>query len=135
MPFSQRIFLILGSVMTLLYFVSRIRKSKIKINHSIFWVVFGFALLILALVPDSVFWISSLLGFQSPTNLIYLIVIFLLVVKLFTTTMRLSKLSEQVAALTQALAIYQLDAQNAMEAKNEVAATAESDEEKLVAVP
>ena len=111
MPLSQRIFLILGSVATLLYFISKIRKSKIKINHSIFWVVFGMVLLALALVPDGIFWISNLLGFQSPSNLIYLIVIFLLVVKLFTTTMRLSKLSEQVNTLAQTVAIYQLDMQ------------------------
>lgn len=132
MPFSQRVFLILGSVATLLYFISRIRKSKIKINHSIFWVVFGFVLLFLALVPDSVFWISERLGFQSPTNLIYLMVIFLLVVKLFTTTMRLSKLSEQVMALTQEIAIYQLDVKDAQTEKE--AAAAKQEERELASV-
>lgn len=109
MPFIQRIFLILGSIATLVYFISKIRKSKLKINHSIFWVVFGLVLLLLALIPDGVFWISGVLGFQSPSNLIYLIVIFLLTVKLFTTTMRISKLNEQVTALTQALAIHQME--------------------------
>ena len=113
MPFIQRIFLILGSIATLVYFISKIRKSKLKINHSIFWVVFGLVLLLLALIPDGVFWISGVLGFQSPSNLIYLIVIFLLTVKLFTTTMRISKLSEQVTALTHALAIQQLKAEDA----------------------
>ena len=113
MPFIQRIFLILGSIATLVYFISKIRKSKLKINHSIFWVVFGLVLLLLALIPDGVFWISGVLGFQSPSNLIYLIVIILLTVKLFTTTMRISKLSEQVTALTHALAIQQLKAEDA----------------------
>ena len=113
MPFIQRIFLILGSIATLVYFFSKIRKSKLKINHSIFWVVFGLVLLLLALIPDGVFWISGVLGFQSPSNLIYLIVIFLLTVKLFTTTMRISKLSEQVTPLTHALAIQQLKAEDA----------------------
>ena len=113
MPFIQRIFLILGSIATLVYFISKIRKSKLKFNHSIFWVVFGLVLLLLALIPDGVFWISGVLGFQSPSNLIYLIVIFLLTVKLFTTTMRISKLSEQVTALTHALAIQQLKAEDA----------------------
>ena len=110
MPGSQRLFLIVGSIATLYYFIRKIRKSKIKINHSIFWVVFGLVLLLLALVPDSVFWLSRVLGFQSPSNLVYLIIIFLLVIKLFTTTMRLSKLSEQVTSLTQMIAIRQLEA-------------------------
>lgn len=115
MPFSQRIFLIIGSLATLIYFISNIRKSKLKINHSIFWAVFGIVLLLLALIPDGVFWVANLLGFQSPSNLIYLIVIFLLTVKLFTTTMRLSRLSEQVTALTQTLALEQMKAEKAKE--------------------
>ena len=117
MPFVQRIFLITGALATLVYFIRKIRRSKIKINHSIFWMVFGLILLFLAAIPESLFWISYLLGFQSPVNLLYVLVIFLLVVKLFTTTMRLSKLSEQVEALAQELAIYQLDRQDAEKAK------------------
>lgn len=109
MPLSQRIMLILGSVLTFLYFISGIRKNRLKINHSIFWIVFGLVLLVLACVPKALFWLSGILGFQSPSNLVYLIVIFLLVLKLFTTTVRLSRLSEQVTALTQAMAIAQLD--------------------------
>ncbi len=112
MALSQRIFLIIGSLATLLYFVSNIRKGRLKINHAIFWVFFGVILLLLACVPSGFFWISRLLGFQAPANLVYLVVIFLLTIKLFTTTMRLSKLSEQVTALTQAIAIYQQEAQN-----------------------
>lgn len=117
MPFVQRIFLITGALSTLVYFIRKIRRSKIKINHSIFWMVFGLILLSLAAIPESFFWISYLLGFQSPANLLYVLVIFLMVIKLFTTTMRLSKLSEQVEALAQELAIYQLDRQDAEKAK------------------
>lgn len=109
MPSSQRIMLILGSILTFLYFISGIRKNRMKINHSIFWIVFGLVLLLLACVPNAFFWLSILLGFQSPSNLVYLIVIFLLVLKLFTTTLRLSRLNEQVTALTQAMAITQLE--------------------------
>ena len=119
MPFVQRLFLIAGSLATLVYFIRKIRKSKLKINHSIFWMVFGLALLFFAVIPESLFWVSYLLGFQSAANLVYVVVIFSLVVKLFTTTMRLSKLSEQVESLAQELAIYQLDRQDAEEKKDE----------------
>lgn len=109
MSLSLRIFLIVGSLVTLIYFIRKIQKSKLKINHSIFWMVFGLALLFLACIPSSIFAISNLLGFHSPVNLVYVVVIFLLVIKLFTNTMKLSKLNEQVTALTQAVAMYQLE--------------------------
>ena len=119
MPFIQRLFLIAGSLATLVYFIRKIRRSKLKINHAIFWMVFGLALLFFAVIPESLFLVSYLLGFQSAANLVYVVVIFSLVVKLFTTTMRLSKLSEQVESLAQELAIYQLDRQDAEEKKDE----------------
>ena len=112
MSLSLRIFLIIGSFFTLMYFIRKIRKSKLKINHSIFWMVFGLLLLFLACIPSSIFAISQMLGFQSPVNLVYVFVIFMLMIKLFTNTMKLSKLNEQVTALTQAVAIYQLEAQD-----------------------
>lgn len=111
MPLSQRIILILGALITLQYFIRGIRKNRLKIDHSIFWTVFGLVLLLLACVPNVFFWISRVLGFQSPANMVYLVVVFLLVMKLFTTTVRLSRLSEQVASLTQELAIYRLEAE------------------------
>lgn len=119
MSLSLRLFLIVGSFFTLMYFIRKIRKSKLKINHSIFWMVFGLILLLLACIPGSIFCISAFLGFQSPINLVYVIVIFLLVLKLFTNTIKLSKLNEQVAALTQALALYQLEAEEKKEGKAE----------------
>lgn len=119
MPLSQRILLIAGSFLTLRYFIGGIRKNRLKIDHSIFWVVFGLALLVLACVPRAFFWLSAKLGFQSPSNLVYLIVMFLLVVKLFTTTVRLSKLSEQVTSLTQELALYRLETEKQQKEKSQ----------------
>lgn len=64
--------------------------------------------MVLALMPNIMFWLCDVMGFQSPANMVYLIVIFLLVVKLFTTTLQLSHLNEQVMALTQALALHEM---------------------------
>lgn len=111
MPFSLRIILILGALLTFAYFIRSIRKNRVKINHSIFWIVFGLVLLVLAFMPRVIYWLSAVMGIESPANLVYLAVIFLLVLKLFTTTLRLSRLSEQVTALTQTIAIRELEEQ------------------------
>lgn len=108
MPLSQRILLVLGSALTLVYFVNAIRKNKMKITYSIFWAVFGIILLVMACIPKAVYRVSDMLGFVSSANFVYVVVISLLVFKLFTTTLRLSKLSEQVNALTQELALSKL---------------------------
>lgn len=111
MAIQFRIILILGALFTLLFFLTNIKKSRLKISHSIFWIIFGFVLLILALIPGGVIRAAQILGIQSPANLVYLVVIFMTIIKQFTNTLKMSKMSEQIASLTQELAIYKLDAE------------------------
>lgn len=49
--------------------------------------------------------ISKFLGFKSTVNMVYLIVIFVLIVKLFYNTIQISALENKVDSLAQQIAI------------------------------
>ena len=49
--------------------------------------------------------IAKILGFQSPVNMVYLIVIFVLIVKLFYNTLHISALENKIDSLVQQIAI------------------------------
>ena len=115
MAIQFRLLLIAGSFFTFLFFLNNIKKSRLKISHSIFWIVFGLVLLALALVPEGIIQVSKLLGIQSPANLVYVVIIFMMIIKMFTNTLKMSKMSEQITALTQELAIYKLEAEKNQE--------------------
>ncbi|MBC5581425.1 DUF2304 domain-containing protein [Anaerofilum sp. BX8] len=65
--------------------------------------------------PGLVSWAADLIGVQSPANLLYLGVIFILILKQFTTTIKLSKMDRQITELTQYIALHEAPAKNSLD--------------------
>lgn len=100
-----RILLIVGAVLLMAFMMRKIRQSKLKIEYIVFWFIFSGVLVIIGAFPQTISWISNILGFQAPINLAYLVIIFVLIVKLFFNTLQLSALENKVDSLTQQIAI------------------------------
>lgn len=89
----------------LAFMLKKIRQSKLKIEYIIFWLVFSTLLVFMGIFPQVVSWISRTLGFQAPINLVFLLVIFVLIIKLFYNTLQISALESKVDNLAQQIAI------------------------------
>lgn len=100
-----RVILVVGSLCTAVFMLQRIRAAKVQIRDSIFWLVFSALLLVLSIFPGIASWASRQLGFMAPINFVYLFIIFLLVIKLFSTTVRISQMDARLQQLTQRLAL------------------------------
>ncbi len=105
MPLGLRIFLIAGSVLAAVYVLRKIRKSRMSMETSIFWILFSIVLVVLGIFPDIAAWFAGLMGIQSTVNLVYLVIIFLLLVKVFTQDQRTARLERQMTGLTQSVAL------------------------------
>ena len=103
--FRKRICLILGSFITAGYILRRVRQAKVQIEDTIFWLLFSAALLILAIFPGIAYWAANLLGFMSPINFVYVVIIFLLLAKQFFMSIKLSQLDSKVRILTEQVAL------------------------------
>ncbi|MGN0975126.1 MAG: DUF2304 domain-containing protein [Gemmiger sp.] len=102
---ALRIGLILGSLLTAGYILRRVRHAKVQIEDTIFWLFFSAVLLILAIFPQLAFWASNLLGFMSPINLVYVVIIFLLIVKMFFMSVKMSQMDSKLRILTEQVAL------------------------------
>ncbi len=105
MSIAVRALLIAGSILTALYVLRRVRKSRMRTEDSVFWLVFSLILVLMGLLPNAVSALARLLGVMSAANLVFLIVIFLLIIKLFLMDQRISTLQRQVTDTAQAEAI------------------------------
>ena len=101
-----RILLFLGSVVVFTIISLCIRKRRIQLKDGIFWVAFGFLLILVSVFPVLAVWASSILGIQSPSNCVFLILIFLLGCHQFFLTIRISRLEIKNNQLVQNIAIY-----------------------------
>ena len=100
-----RILLIVVSLLTTYYILKRIRQSKLQIEYAIFWILFSGVLIVFSLFPWLVSLFTRIIGMQLPVNFIFLLFIFVLMVKMFFMTIELSTLENKVKDLTKELAL------------------------------
>lgn len=105
MTTTLRIVLITASALLIFYTLFKIRKAQLDIDDTIFWLILPVLLLVLSIFPRLAFWASDLLGFEAPSNFIFLVVIALLLFKLFLLTVELSTQKRRLSRLVQAHAI------------------------------
>lgn len=97
--------LILMSLLVLVIMVRKIRQSRAKIEDSMFWVFFALLLVVFSIFPQAANWLSDLVGTMSTANFIFLLMIFLLLVKCFSMSMRISQLETKLKELVQRIAL------------------------------
>lgn len=100
-----RVLLIGISIITLLSMMKKIRKSKLQIEYAIFWVCFAGGLIVIAIFPEIIYTLAKLVGVASPVNAVYLIIIFVLLLKMFYQTIEISQLEYKIQELVQKIAL------------------------------
>ena len=107
MSVTLRILLFTGSIITLIYIQRKIKKATFSIDEASYWIVLLLGLVIMSAFPRLVSVLSAVLGFESGSNFVFLLVIFLLLIKVFSISKRLSLAENKIKDLTQAEAIEQ----------------------------
>ena len=114
-----RMVLVAASVGTLGIVLGRIRKSKLNIDDSIFWILLVFMFVVFAVFPSVPDALASLLGIYSTANFLFLFMIFILVMRLFSMSMRVSALEDKIKSLVQEMALRDKELQEDMKAVEE----------------
>jgi hypothetical protein len=107
-----RILLIVGSLATFIYLLTRIRKSQIKIEDSIFWIVMPIVLVIISIFPGIAEWAAKVIGIIAPVNFVFLAIIFILIIKVFSLSIRLSQTENKLQTLIQEFSIKNYERRN-----------------------
>ncbi|MCI8465130.1 MAG: DUF2304 domain-containing protein [Lachnospiraceae bacterium] len=100
-----RVVLILMSLLVGVVMLRKIRHSKAQIEDAMFWMFFSLLLILFSVFPKAATWLSKLVGTMSTANFIFLLIIFLLLVKSFSMSMRISQLETRVKELVQRIAM------------------------------
>lgn len=101
MPLTLRVLLVVGAVVAFMFIANRIHKSKILMGDAIFWVLLALLLILFAVFPRIAFFFSEILGFMSPSNFVFLLVMVLVMAKVFANSSEISMLKHRVNELAQ----------------------------------
>ena len=112
MTLVLRILLLIGALFAMGIVINSVRKSKIRISDSVYWVVSAGILVLFALIPQLAYFFSCLFGFMSPANFVLMLVIVMILIRLFHQSCAISKLTYKVEQLSSELALRDKDARD-----------------------
>ena len=96
-----RLLLLIGAIAVFAFILKKIRKSEIKIADATFWFVFGASIVLLSIFPQIAYFFCDIFDIDSPIHFVYLVIIGVLLVRLFTVNVELAKLRTKVTTLVQ----------------------------------
>ena len=112
MTLVLRILLLIGALFAMGIVINSVRKSKIRISDSVYWVVSAGILVLFALIPQLAYFFSGLFGFMSPANFVLMLAIVLMLIRIFHQSCAISKLTYKVEQLSAELALRDKDARD-----------------------
>ncbi len=105
MSITFRVVLIVASIIVCFYILRKIRKSQLNVDDAFFWIICAGLLVLLSIIPEIASFFAVLLGIQSPSNFVFLVMISIIMYKLFTASVELSVQKRRLNSLIQRLAI------------------------------
>jgi len=106
---TLKILLILITLIYLFVIIKAVKKRKMHINYSIFWIFTGVVLIVSILIPNFIENISNFLGFEKTSNMVFCIAIFILFYLVLNLTNIVSKQYQQIVKLIQEVSILKAD--------------------------
>ena len=109
MPLYLQCVLIIASVLFFIYVTTQIRKAKVKIDFTFFWIIFALFLLVISIFPNLVNLGARLAGISTPVTFVLVLIIFLLMYKVFSLSIHISIMQEKIEKLVQEIALREKD--------------------------
>lgn len=105
MSIMLRIILLIAAAFSASWIIYRIRKAKVRLEDTLFWIGTAIILLVLGLFPQISYWASQVLGIQSPSNFIFFAMICLLFEKLLTMSIIHSQMEDKYVIMAAEMAL------------------------------
>ncbi|MEF9919505.1 DUF2304 domain-containing protein [Anaerorhabdus sp.] len=105
MTLKVQITLIIATILFFILLQKLIKKSKMTADLASIWIIFCIALVIIAIFPFGLYFVSNLFGIISSTNLLFVLLIFILLCLVFYLYLKISSLEAKLTNLIQYIAI------------------------------
>jgi hypothetical protein len=97
------------AVLVLVIIVSLLLRRQLREKYATLWIIIGLVILILAVFPGLLLWLSDLLGVAVPSNLIFALALVLLIGVALHLSWELSLAEDEVRRVAEDVAIARAD--------------------------
>lgn len=97
--------LLVAAAFSALWIIYRIRRAKVRLEDTLFWIGMSVILLILGVFPQVSYWAAGKLGIQTPSNFVFLVMICLLFEKVLTMSILHSQMEDKYVTMAAEMAL------------------------------
>lgn len=97
-----------GSVTTLILLFELLRRKHLREKYAILWVLVAVLTLVVAAVPQTLYWLAEVLGVEVPANLLFFVASMVLLGISVHHSHELGRLEDQTRTLAEELALLRL---------------------------
>jgi hypothetical protein len=115
---------LVGSLITLVALFEMLRRRRLREKYAVLWVLVAVFTLLVALVPQLLFWAADLVGVEVPANLLFFLASMLLMLVSIQHSYELGRLEERSRTLAEEVALLRLDLEAGRDAEPPPAADA-----------
>lgn len=82
-----------------------LKKKRLSLRYTLLWLFSGLIMLVFAVFPKLLEWFASAVGVEIPTNALFAVLLFCMIMLNVSLTAIVSKQTEQIKRLTQSVAL------------------------------
>lgn len=86
-----------------------LRSRRIREKYAAVWILLTIAVILLAVFPQLAFWVSDVVGVQTPVNLVFALAIVVLLAVCVQLSAEVSNLEEETRTLAEEIALLRHD--------------------------
>jgi len=102
---SVRAFLLCCILVFFISIIILLRNRKIDLKYSLLWLLSAIVLIVATLFPQIIYFLSALIGIETPINLVLIFTGMFSVLIILSLTVIVSKLNKKITELVQSLAL------------------------------
>lgn len=100
-------------VVLVLALIFLLRTHRIREKYAAIWILLTIAVLLIGVFPQLAYWLSSLAGVRTPSNLVFALAILVLLAVAIQLSVEVSNLEEETRTLAEEIALLRLDVYDA----------------------
>lgn len=101
----QRVLLLVLSLTFLVEVFRLVSRGRLRLKYSLLWLAMGLALIVCAVFPGAVGWLSRSLGFGLSSNFVFFVALVCLLGVTLSLTVIVSKQATMIRSLVQQVAL------------------------------
>ena len=105
-------FLLIICLFTFVYLLNRIRAKKLDVKYTLPWLLLDGMMMLMAVFPNIVVWLSRMLGILTPSNMVFFAALIFLLIIVFYMSHTISRLNSEIKELAQRIALSEIKDDN-----------------------